>query len=406
MTTQRVRELVAAEQPRITAIRHDLHRHPEIMFAEHRTSALVRKELTDLGIRHVTSIGGESPGTGTGVAAIIPATPGQHAPRTVALRADMDALPIHETTGLPYASTTPGAMHACGHDGHTAILLGTARVLSRLESRPNNTILLFQPAEEGGGGGEKMCRDGALDGRLLGHNADCVFGLHGWPDQLLGTVAVRNGPMLAATDDFEVTVVGKGCHAAQPHVGIDPIVTAAAIITALQTIASRRFNPFEPFVLSVGMIQGGTADNIIPDTCTFIGTMRTLSDTARAAGQAEFRRIVADVARAHGAEARIDWHVRYPVTRNDPRAADKVRRVAAATVGPAALIEREFPTMGGEDFSYYGAHAPAAFFFLGLKPPQSPTYPNLHTPGFDFNDSALGPGIEMMCGLAIDPIRD
>jgi amidohydrolase len=404
MTT--LRPLIEKHLPALRALRHDLHRHPELMFEEQRTSEVVARELQALGLKSVTGIGAEAPGGatrgGTGVLALIPATTNPDRAPTVALRADMDALPILEATGKPYASTTPGLMHACGHDGHTTMLIGAARVLVETKDRPNNVILLFQPAEEGGAGADKMCRDGALDGRLLGHKADFIFGLHGWPDQPLGTVSVRPGPMLAATDDFIVTVRGKGGHAAQPHLCVDPIVVTAQIITALQTIVSRRLNPFEPVVLTVGAVHAGTVNNVIPDSAEFIGSLRTLSPEARALGEAEFKKIVVSVASAMGALADIQWNTGYPVTRNDPDATERVRRVACEAVGGDRLLVREHPTMGGEDFAYYGPHAKAAFFFLGLCPPNQGKYPGLHTPEFDFNDEAMGPGIEMLAGLALN----
>lgn len=396
------RALITPHLPALRAIRHDLHRHPELMFTERRTSAVVVRELEALGLKPVTGIGAEKPGDkGTGVVALIPATSNPKSAPTIALRADMDALPIAESTGKAYESETPGLMHACGHDGHTTILLGAARVLVETPSRPNNIVLLFQPAEEGGAGAEKMCRDGALDGRLLGHKVDAIYGLHGWPDQPLGTVATRAGAMLAGTDDFIVTVRGKGGHAAQPHLCVDPILVAAQIITALQAIASRRISPFEPLVLTVAAVHAGTVNNVIPDAAEFIGTLRTLSTEARELGEHEFRRIVTGVAEAHGASADIQWHHGYPVTLNDPGATERIMQVAGRVVGEERVLVREHPTMGGEDFAYYGPHAKTGFFFLGLCRTGEGAAAGLHTPGFDFNDEALGPGIEMMAGLAL-----
>lgn len=390
-----IAQLVNAEQSAIIAIRHDLHQHPEIMFEEKHAAGVVSRELTSLGIQHRAGLAG-----GTGVLGWIPATTDSARAKTIALRADMDALPIAEKTGRPYASANPGFMHACGHDGHTSILIGAARTLAKLEHRPNNVLLLFQPAEEGGAGGEKMCDDGCLSGKVVGRPADMIYGLHGWPDMALGTVATRTGPLLAATDEFAVTIRGKGGHAAYPHACIDPIVAASQVLVALQTLCSRKANPLDSVVCTVGSFHAGHASNIIPDAAEFVGTIRTLKAETRAMAEREFRRIVSGVADAMGARAEIQWDTGYPVTENHPEPTERFRRIARDALGPAQVLEREHPTMGGEDFSFYGRHVPACFFFLGLRPVGIPAYPNLHTPEFDFNDDALPIGIEMMVRLA------
>lgn len=409
MTTKPISALVQPHLPRVRAIRHDLHRHPELSFRESRTSEAVQRELASLNIRFIAGLGAPSPGgQGTGVLGFLPATPAPNSPppRTVALRADMDALPIQEQTGVEYASTVPGVMHACGHDGHTAILLGAARALAACSVRPNHTLLIFQPAEEGGAGAEKMCRDGVLDGREFGHKADYVFGLHGWPELELGTIATRDGPMLASTDDFVVTIRGKGGHAAQPHLCTDPVLVAAQIVTAIQSIASRRISPFEPVVVTVASIHAGSANNIIPESATIIGTARTLSPDARLIVESEFRRIVSGVAGAMGAASEIAWNRGYPVTLNHPVATRWVREVGSRVLGFSAVLERPHPTMGGEDFAYYSERAQASFAFLGLKPAQATQIPGLHAPGFNFNDDALPFGIELMVGLALNQLAD
>ncbi len=400
LVTEPVRSGVAAEISAITALRHELHQIPEVMFTEHKTSGLVQRELKALGIEHRDGLAG-----GTGVLGWLPANaPGVDwlkAP-TVALRADMDALPILEDTGVPYTSKTPGVMHACGHDGHTAIALGAARVLSKLTDRPNNVLFVFQPAEEGGAGGEKMCLDGCLSGKVLGRPASVIYGLHGWGDITVGHVATRDGPLLAATDEFDVTIHAKGAHAAYPHLSIDPVVVAAQIVVALQTIASRRFNPMDPVVVTVaGLQSGGEAHNVIPDSAHLMGTIRTLKTETRAFAEAEFRKIVTGIAASMGARAEINWLVGYPVTSNNPQTAARFRTVAREVVGPAKLHEREHPTMGGEDFAFYGQHVPSCFYFLGLRPEGADSYPGLHTPKFDFNDAALPVGVELMAALAL-----
>lgn len=407
-----VRPTIEELLPEAVEFRRDLHRHPELMFEESRTAERVAKALRDLGLAVVDGLAPESPGErGTGIVAYLPATVGDaSSAKTIGLRADMDALPILEATDLPYSSTTPGVMHACGHDGHTAILLTVARTLSRIEERPNHIVFCFQPAEEGGAGGEKMCADGAIDGSALqkahglGTKVDLMYGLHGWPELELGHVATRNGPLLAATDEFEVTVRGRGGHAAQPERAIDPVVVAAHIVTALQTIASRRTEPNDALVLTVGSIHGGEAHNVIPDTAQLRGTIRTLLSETRDMAEAEFRRICQSIAAAFGAEAEIEWHTGYPVTFNDAGATERFRTVARSVLGEKAdtrLIEKDKPTMGGEDFSYYGHHCPACFFLLGLRPEHMDAYPNVHTPRFDFNDDAIGLGVELFCALAL-----
>lgn len=380
----------------VTAVRHELHRHPELGYKEHRTREVIERELEEIGLEFRGGLAG-----GTGVLAWLPATGDPSGAATVALRADIDALPIQEETGVAYASETPGVMHACGHDGHTATLIGVARQLVRTPMRPNNVLFMFQPAEEGGAGAERMCADGVLDGSVLGRPADRVFGLHGWPELEVGRIATRNGPILASTDEVNITITGSGCHAAYPHLGVDPVVATAHVITALQTISSRTVAPVDPVVLTFGAIHGGSARNVIPDSVTIKGTLRTLHADTRARCERMIRQIASGTAAALGASASIDWRVGYPVTVNDPGATDRVRAAGARVLGPVRVMERPTPTMGGEDFSFYGRHAPASFFFVGLKPEGADLCPNLHTPTFDFNDDALPVGIAMMCELAL-----
>lgn len=396
----------------VTSIRHDLHAHPEVLFSEQRTSQVVQKELTRLGITHKTDMGGREPNTGYGVVAHIPATteqPGDCSPVCVGLRADMDALPIEEASDLPYKSTKPGSMHACGHDGHTAILLGVARVLTQLEHRTNPVTLVFQPAEEGGGGGDKMCRDGALDGDPTDPNnpdgfgppVSRMYGLHGWPDLPLGTVSTRPGALLAATDTFDVTIKGVQGHAAYPHLCVDPVVAASHIISMAQSIVSRNTRPTDSVVVTFGSVHAGSAYNIIPETCTLRGTVRTLDMDTRSATKARFLELVERGAEAMGCGAQIQWNDGYPVTRNDESETARVAQIAA----DAGFVKeyRLFPQpgMGGEDFSYYALRVPACFFLVGLSEPGREPYPGLHTPGFDFNDKAIPVGMEMMCRLAL-----
>lgn len=397
-TTLRAR--VGAELPHLMSIRHDLHAHPELSFQEKYTSALVQRELSVLGIQFKAGYA-----KGTGVVGYLPATtPEGNKLPAVALRADMDALPITEATGVPYASTCPGVMHACGHDGHTTILLGAARVLAKTPHRPCPVTFVFQPAEEGGAGGEHMCLEGALKGDVgggIGNPVGVIYGLHGWPTLQLGQVATKPGALLASVDDFVVEVQGVGGHAAYPHLSSDPILAAAHVVTAVQSIASRNVGPLESVVCSVCMIHAGTANNIIPPSVKLEGTVRTLKPALRLLAKERFFAIVEATARAHGCTARITWHESYPVTHNDPQATARFIDIARSAMGPGRVIVVEHPTMGGEDFSYYGAYVPACFFFLGLRPANAGEYATLHQPDFDFNDEALAPGIEMMCELAL-----
>jgi amidohydrolase len=395
--------LIHDQLDEITRIRRDLHAHPEILFTEERTSRVVQEELGKLGIVHRTNMGGREPNTGFGVVAHIPATvdnPGD----CIGLRADMDALPIEEASDIAHKSTTPGKMHACGHDGHTSILIGVARILTQLEHRPNPVTLVFQPAEEGGGGGDKMCRDGALDGdeaNGFGPPVKRMYGLHGWPDFPLGTVATKKGALLAATDTFDITIKGVQGHAAYPHLCVDPVVAASHIIAMAQSIASRTTRPTDSVVVTFGSVHAGSAYNVIPETCTLKGTVRTLDMDTRATTKARFFEIVEQGAKAMGCDASIQWNNGYPVTKNDDAEAERIAQIA-----DEAEVVNEFrwvpePGMGGEDFSYYALRVPSCFYLIGLSEPGRDPYPGLHTPSFDFNDRAIPVGMEMMCRLAL-----
>lgn len=397
VSTQTLRELIAAELPDLIAIRHDLHAHPELGYEEHRTSGVVQRELKNAGVAFKANLAG-----GTGVMGHIPGS----SEKAIGLRADMDALPIQEQTGLPYASTIPGKMHACGHDGHTAILIGAARVLAKIAQQtplPRPVSFVFQPAEEGGAGGRKMVEDGCMDGRIIGPPLENMFGLHGWPMLPLGVVGTRVGPLLAASDRFDITVTGTGSHAAFPHVSCDPIVAASAIVNALQTIASRNVNPLDAVVVSVTMVQGGTAYNIIPADAKISGTVRTLTPQTFELAHRRLHEIAAGVAQGYGCEAKVEYRQGYPVTRNDAGAVEIFNTVARDALGKDRVQDIEHPVMGGEDFSFYSQVAPSCFFLLGLIPPDKTALPDLHQPDFNFNDDAIAIGVEMFCRLALRP---
>ncbi|MBS1714266.1 MAG: amidohydrolase [Armatimonadetes bacterium] len=391
-----LRARIAADHDYLSDFRRDLHRHPELMYQETRTSRRVCEELDKAEIQYVKGLAG-----GTGVLAYLPATePGG---QTVALRADMDALPIHEETGLDYASTVPGKMHACGHDGHTTVLLGAARALKDEPVRRNDVLFLFQPAEEGGAGADRMISDGVLDGRLVGKRVDVVYGHHGNPWIGAGDFSVRNGPMMAATDEFRVTIAGKGGHAAMPHRTVDPVMALVQVVGALQTVASRNVSPLDAIVFSVTVLEAGHAHNVIPETAVFAGTMRTLLPETRELGERRFEEIVTGVAQAMGCTCEIEWRVGYPVTANDPWATDRFRSIARGLWG-GRVKEEEEPTMGGEDFSFYGKVVPACFFYAGLKRDGDIDPAGLHTPRFDFNDAVIPDCVETFCRLALESV--
>ncbi len=375
-------------------MRHDLHAHPELGYNEHRTSEKVRCSLDAAGIQFASGV------ASTGVVAFLPKTrPGG---RCIALRTDMDALPILENTGKSYCSTKPGVMHACGHDGHTSILLGAAKVLAETPDRPNDVLLLFQPAEEGGAGGDRMCKEGVLQGKVVGPPAEMIFGLHGWTGLNVGKVSTRVGPMLAAAEEFKIGVRGKGSHAAYPHYGIDPIVVAAHILTALQTVASRSVSPLDSVVVTVGQFSGGVAHNVISDRAELRGTVRSLRDETRNLARRRVEEIADNVAKAFGGSATVEWPgTGYPVTSNDAGATEHFRKTARAAIGDQNVEEMPEPSMGGEDFSFYGRQIPACFYLLGLLPSGQASYPGLHSPEFDFNDDAIPTGIRLMCELAL-----
>lgn len=377
-----------------TRLRRELHRIPELGFEEVQTAELIRAELRRLGIDHTA--GPQSAPTAT-IAVL-----GDTAKPCVMLRADIDALPIPEASGVAWASTREGLMHACGHDGHTANLLGVAAcLLEEAAALPVCVKLVFQPAEEGGAGGEKLVQAGILDDTpRFGPKVAAAFGLHGWPLYPLGTICSKPGPLLAATDNFHLTFRGRGGHAAMPHNTDDPLAAAASAVVNLQQFVSRELDPTEPAVLSVTQFHAGTTHNIIMEEAWFEGTVRTLSPEARIQAREAMERRACGIAEGARCDLEFRWEPGYPPTVNDPDMADYVARVARAVVGPDRYIPLARPTMGGEDFSYYLEKVPGCFFFLGLCPAGRECYPALHTDCFDFVDEAMATGIRMMCELA------
>ena len=372
--------------PEIIALRHELHGHPEIRFEERWTSDRIARFLEENDIPYTRGFA-----KGTGIVAMLP---GPEA-KTVALRADIDALEIQEETGAAYASTIPHRMHACGHDGHTAVLCGAAKVLARHRDALKGTVrFIFQPAEESAGGARYMVEEGVMDG------VDAVFALHAWPTIPVGHVKLRAGTMMATAGFFRVDITGKGCHGADPGAGIDPIVAAAHITTALQTITSRELDPSEAGVVTVGHIEAGSASNIIPDTALLEGTIRALTEeTAQRIAQA-VERIVEHTAQALRAVAKVRFgEPPYPPVINDPAMTEFVRETVVETLGADKLVEAPHPSMTAEDFAFYLQRVPGAFIWLGNAFPEGPGHP-LHSARFDFNDAAITPALTLMTNLA------
>jgi amidohydrolase len=377
------RSLSEAEIQELTRVRRDLHAHPELAFEEVRTSALVAERLKALGLDVRTGVGK------TGVMATVR---GGRAGKTVLLRADMDALPILEQNSVPYRSESDGKMHACGHDCHTSILLGVSKQLVReAPALPGTVSLCFQPAEEQGGGAEAMIRDGALrDPR-----PDAAFGLHVWQGLDLGKVGVSTGPWMAAVDEFTVTLKGVGAHAAEPHKGRDPVVAMAHVITALQTLASRRTSPLLEVVVSVTQIRAGTAFNIIPETAWMNGTVRVFDPTEWKDLPERFERVVRGVAEALGCEAEIRYHRHNRPTVNDPAMAALARAAAAEVVGEDNVLT-DVRTMGGEDFSAILAQVPGCFIAIGSRNESKGLHYDHHHPRFDVDEGCLEIGAEVL----------
>ncbi|HVP37786.1 MAG TPA: amidohydrolase [Candidatus Saccharimonadales bacterium] len=386
------RHLTPADVEEMVGTRRDIHRHPELAFEEHRTAALVAQRLQELGVPHRAGVGR------TGVIGTLGAAPARKpGGKVVLLRADMDALPIQEENDVPYRSTADGRMHACGHDCHVASLLAAARVLKRAEGSLRGTVkLCFQPAEEGFSGADEMIRDGVLEDP----RPDAAFGYHVWQDLDYGTVAVTPGPFMAAVDEFSVTLRGKGAHAAAPHLGTDPVLAAAHVTTALQSIVSRNVDPFLGAVVSVTQVRAGNAFNIIPETAWMNGTVRVMDTAVWQDLPARFERVVQHAAAALGCEAAIEYRRTHQPTVNDPAMAALAREVAAEVVG-AKRVRDDVRTMGGEDFSSFLQRVPGCFIAVGTRNAERGLVHGHHHPRFDVDERGLEIGAEILVRLAL-----
>lgn len=369
----------------ITGWRRDFHANPELLYDVHRTAGKVEEMLKSFGVDEIVTGLGR-----TGVVGVINGKTNTSG-KVIGLRADMDALPITERSGKDYASKTPGKMHACGHDGHTAMLLGAAKYLAETRNFDGQVVVIFQPAEEGGAGADAMVKDGLMERFNIGE----VYGMHNWPGIPVGEFGIRSGGVMAATDEFKIEIEGAGGHAALPHKTIDPIVVGAHMITGLQTLVSRNVDPVKSAVLSVTIMKAGEAHNVIPRTAHLAGTVRTLDEDVRNLMEKRLNEFVPQLAKAYGADAKVTYRRGYPVTVN---AEDQTRFAGdvATLVSGAERVNRNFnPSMGGEDFSYMLRARPGAYIMVG----QGDT-PGLHDDAYDFNDEIIPIGVSYWVKLA------
>lgn len=392
MTTN-LRAEAQTQNPVWQAIFQTIHQHPELGRTEHATAALIRRRLTELNIPH-------TPIADTGTMAVIA---GAHPGKTLAFRADIDALPIQEDTGLPYASQTPNVMHACGHDLHTAALLGAAELLWTRRDAIHGTVkLFFQPDEEGDGGASRMIAEGCMESP----HVDAMLCCHVDSTIPTGTVSTKPGPACAASNPFTVILHGRGSHGAKPHLGADVIAAAAQIITALQTISSRRVSPTDPVVVTVGTIHAGEAGNVLPEEARFAGMIRTMSAAAREQVKADFRAIVTGVAAAMGVTAEIRMVEGYPCCHNDPAVTELLQNAAAKVLGRENVLLQADPTLGTDDFGYFAALVPGCYYYVGVgNEIKNCTYPN-HNPHFAVDPDALPIAAAVEVQAALDYLAE
>lgn len=370
----------------MTAWRQDLHAHPETAFEEHRTSDFVAQKLEEFGIEVVRGL------AKTGVVGILKGK--GDSSKAIGLRADMDALDIHEQTNLPYQSKNPGKMHACGHDGHVTMLLGAAKYLSQTRDFDGTAYFIFQPAEENEGGGRVMVEEGLFEKFPM----EAVYGMHNRPGMPVGKISSRPGPIMAALDTFEIRLTGRGAHAAQPHNSIDTIVVASEMVSSLQTIASRIVDTREPVVVTVTQIHAGDAWNVIPEDAVIRGTVRSFHSDVQDIAEERIARIAKGVCSAHGAECEVRYERRYPPTINSEKEAARTAKVASALVGEENVIHDLPPTMGSEDFAFMLQVKPGSYIQIGAGDCRA----NLHNPNYDFNDEVLPLGARYWVQLVED----
>jgi len=382
-------EMLRLFHAELVHIRRDIHAHPELGFEEARTSQLVADKLREYGVEVHRGL------AKTGVVGVIKGR--KHSSgRAIGLRADMDCLPMHETGDVPHKSKVAGRMHACGHDGHTTMLLGAARYLAQTRNFDGTVNLIFQPAEEGGAGGQVMVQEGLFERFPCNE----VYALHNWPGLPPGKMAVRAGPVMAATDEIRITIKGKGGHGAMPHLAADPVVAAAQVISALQTVASRNVNPLDSVVVSVCSMQTSQlgAFNVIPGHVLLIGTVRTFRPETRELAERRVREIVTGVSQGMGASAEIEYRRGYPATINSERESAFAAHVGEKVFGKGNVVTDHEPTMGGEDFSFMLQARPGAYVFLGQGGGLGGCF--LHNPGYDFNDEVIPLGASYLAALA------
>ena len=388
-------DAIAAQAPAIAALRRDIHAHPELCFEEVRTADLVAAKLTQWGIPLHRGMGK------TGVVGIVHGRDGGACGRGVGLRADMDALPMQEFNAFAHASQAPGKMHACGHDGHTAMLLAAAQYLASHRDFDGTVYLIFQPAEEGGGGARVMMDDGLFTRFPM----EAVFGMHNWPGMPAGTMAVSAGPVMASTSEFKITIRGKGSHAAMPHMGIDPVPIACQVVQGFQSIVSRNKKPLDAGVISVTMIHAGEASNVVPDACELQGTVRTFTTEVLDLIERRMRQVAEHTCAAHEARCEFEFVRNYPPTVNSPAEAAFARQVMVDILGEDKVLAQE-PTLGGEDFAYMLQAKPGAYCFIangdgGHRDMGHGAGPcTLHNPSYDFNDALIPLGATYWVRLA------